>query len=119
MNDRDYRTVLRMVARCEKIDAILERFERSYELFGTEVSFQDSCCMNLIQIGELVGRLSDELKERRSEVPWVKIRAARNLFAHDYDSVDAESVWETVTRDVPALRGVLLEILAEKDLNAG
>ena len=80
MNDRDYRTVLRMVARCEKIDAILERFERSYELFGTEVSFQDSCCMNLIQIGELVGRLSDELKERRSEIPWLKF-ARRETFS--------------------------------------
>ena len=43
----------------------------------------------------------------------------RNVYAHDYGNVKIEYVWNTVTRDVPALRGVLLEILAENELDAG
>ena len=114
MNDRDYRTVVKMVERCEKIAAILEKFECDFDAFLTDVAFQDACCMNVIQLGELVGRLSDELKARRSDVPWAAIRGLRNLFAHDYEAANEQMVWQTVTRDVPALRGVLLEILAEK-----
>ncbi len=114
MNDKDYRAVLKMVERCEKIDAILEKFERNFDVFLTDVAFQDACCMNVIQIGELVGRLSDELKARREDVPWTAIRGLRNLFAHDYESANERIVWNTITQDVPALRRVLLEIAAEK-----
>ena len=114
MNDKDYRTVVKMVERCEKIDAILEKFKRDFDAFLTDVAFQDACCMNVIQIGELVGRLSDELKDSYSSVPWAQIRAMRNFFAHDYGSAEPEFVWETLRQDVPALRRVLLEIIAEK-----
>ena len=114
MNDADERIVLKTVARCERIDAILEEYGRDFDAFLTDVAFQDASCMNIIRIGELVGRFSDELKARRPAAPWAQIRAASDYLTRDYDAVEPKIVWETVRRDVPALRGVLLEILVEK-----
>ncbi|MBR4833709.1 MAG: DUF86 domain-containing protein [Thermoguttaceae bacterium] len=54
------------------------------------------------------------MKDSYSSVPWAQIRAMRNFFAHDYGSAEPEFVWETLRQDVPALRRVLLEVIAEK-----
>jgi len=51
--------------------------------------------------------------------PWAQIRAASDYLTRDYDAAEPELIWETLRQDVPALRGVLLEILAENELDAG
>jgi uncharacterized protein with HEPN domain len=57
-----------------------------------------------MQIGELSTRLSDEFKdETSSQIQWGPIKSMRNMFAHDYASMDKETVWETSKRDIPAL----------------
>ena len=119
-NDKERRIIEKMVARCERIEAILKEYGRDFNGFLTDVAFQDACCMNVIRIGELVGRLSAEPKARRSLLgPWAQIRAASDYLTRDYDAVEPKIVWKTLRRDVPALRGVLLQILAEKELNTG
>ncbi|MBQ6829024.1 MAG: DUF86 domain-containing protein [Thermoguttaceae bacterium] len=118
-NDKERRIIEKMVARCERIEAILEEYGRDFDAFLTDVAFQDACCMNVIRIGDLVGRLSDELKVRRPSAPWAQIRATSDYLTRDYDAAEPELIWKTLRQDVPALRGVLLEILAENELNAG
>jgi len=34
-------------------------------------------------------------------VPWSQIAGMRNRLAHEYDAIDMESVWLTVTVDLP------------------
>ena len=114
MNDRDYRTVVKMVEYCDDVASFLNEFSDNFEAYCADVRTRYACDMCVIQIGELVGRLSDELKDSYSSVPWAQIRAMRNFFAHDYGSAEPEFVWETLRQDVPALRRVLLEVIAEK-----
>lgn len=60
--------------------------------------------MNLLQIGELAGRLSDDYVQRtKAQMDWRAIKNMRNMFAHDYGSMDIERIWETVTEDIPVL----------------
>jgi uncharacterized protein with HEPN domain len=35
----------------------------------------------------------------------------RHILVHEYFGVDSAIVWETITRDLPALRGELEELL--------
>ena len=83
---------------------------RAYDVYRDRISFQYSCNMCIIQIGELVGRLSDEFMEEHKDIPWHAIKSMRNLHAHDYEKVDLEIVWDTLTRDIPELRDNLLSI---------
>ena len=80
------------------------RFDKDFELYKKDISFQYSCNMCIIQIGELANRLSDEIKEANKDIPWRAIRGMRNLHAHDYENVDLEIVWNTLVEDIPLLR---------------
>jgi uncharacterized protein with HEPN domain len=60
--------------------------------------------MSIMQIGEISSGLSEEFKEQtRSQVPWGLVKSMRNMFAHDYASMDKATVWETATEDIPTL----------------
>ena len=72
--------------------------------YQKEISFQYACNMCIIQIGELVSRLSEETMEKNRKIPWRAIKAMRNLHAHDYENVDLEIVWNTLTEDIPVLK---------------
>ena len=47
-------------------------------------------------ICEAVSRLPDDVTKMAPDVPWAKIRAMRNLIAHDYAGIDTSIVWKTV-----------------------
>lgn len=44
--------------------------------------------MCILQIGELVGKLSDEFKAENNAMPWREIKAMRNIAAHNYGEID-------------------------------
>ena len=67
--------------------------------------------MCIIQIGELVSRLPDAFVEAHTHIPWRAIKGMRNLHAHDYDSVNLEIVWQTLTVEIPALKAQLENLL--------
>ena len=62
-------------------------------------------------ISEASRHLPDDLRARHPDVPWRAIRDAGNVYRHGYLSVSLEVVWETVTRDLPPLRDLMLNEL--------
>ena len=104
MKSEDRSILERIVKYCNDIKALLAEYENDFELYKNKISFQYSCNMCIIQIGELVGRLSDEFIGKHNEVPWYAIKAMRNLHAHDYERVDLEIVWNTLTEEIPDLK---------------
>ena len=89
---------------CQRIDDNLKRFDSSYSIFEKDTLFQDACCLCVIQIGELAGELSEDAKRLNPAVPWRVIKDTRNFYVHAYGAVDLSSVWETLIRDIPALK---------------
>ena len=60
--------------------------------------------MCILQIGELVDKLTDEFKAENDAMPWRDIKAMRNIAAHNYGEIDIEMHWETICGDVPELK---------------
>lgn len=58
-------------------------------------------------IGEAVKRLSDEFKDANPEVPWQDIAGFRDVLIHEYATVNAATVWDTLSQDIPKLKQVL------------
>jgi uncharacterized protein with HEPN domain len=64
-------------------------------------------------IGEAANRLPPEVTSLAPDVPWRKIRAMRNLIAHDYAGIDAEIVWKTVQEWLPELKAAVTSLLTQ------
>lgn len=86
--NRDDEILRKMIKYCEDVNDIMERFQSDFVKYRTDITFQYSCNMCIIQIGELVNRLSEDTIVKNSNIPWHAIRGMRNLHAHDYENVD-------------------------------
>lgn len=67
--------------------------------------------MCVVQIGELVALLSDDVKAQNRAIPWRIIKDTRNFYVHAYGSIDIPSVWNTLIHDIPALQTACRRIL--------
>lgn len=71
---------------------------------------QSAVIRQLEIIGEAVKRLSQELTQAETAVPWRSIAGARDRLIHGYFSVDLDAVWTMVAQDLPTLRAQVQRI---------
>lgn len=102
----------KIVLYCQRIADNLARNHNDFSLFERDHMFQDACCMCVVQIGELAGQLSDELRAKHPAIPWRVIKDTRNFYVHAYGSIDVPSVWATLQTDIPALQTACGQILS-------
>ena len=65
-------------------------------------------------IGEAANRLPDDLRQRYPQVPWVDMIALRNRVVHVYFGLDWNVLWTAAVDDVPVLRQVVTDMLANE-----
>ena len=75
--------------------------------------------MCVAQIGELSGLLSDEFRKAHQELPWRVIKDTRNLYIHNYGSVNMEYVWNTCNEDVLDVMSACTMFLQEENDESG
>ena len=102
--DRDIRILRHIVDYCNQIEQTMARFGNSEEIFAADPIFRNATALCILQIGELVGNLSDNFRAEHTSIPWRQIKAMRNIVAHKYGTVDAEITWEIITTDIPVLK---------------
>jgi uncharacterized protein with HEPN domain len=59
---------------------------------------------HLQKISEAAIRLSDQADILCPGIPWRNIRGIGNFLRHEYDRVDLDTVWHTVTNYLPSLK---------------
>lgn len=109
MDDKEI--IRNIINYCQSIKNILDEFDYDYDVFVSNEIFQLSTSMCIVQIGEYVTRLSDDFKQEHSEIPWRTIKGMRNVATHQYDRIDFEIMWNTLTESVPELEEKLMLII--------
>ena len=104
MKHRDKIILEKIIDYCNKIDKTLIRFDCSIQKFAEDDVFYSASCMYVLQIGELVGKLSDECKAEYNAMPWQSIKDMRNIVAHAYGELELETTWNTLNESVPELK---------------
>jgi uncharacterized protein with HEPN domain len=84
-----------------------------YEQFVGNKEKISACSFAICQISELAQRIGDEDKKRFASIPWVAMRAMRNRIVHNYDNINKEILWDTITKDLPNLEQELRKILKD------
>ena len=70
--------------------------------------------MRLVEIvGEAANRVSLTTQQRHPEIPWPLIIGMRNRIVHEYDNVNLNVLWDTITNELPPLISQLEAILGE------
>jgi len=89
---------------CNEINNTIERFGNNYEIFSKDSVYQNAVALCVLQIGELTTHFTEEFKNTYNEIPWNQIKALRNVVAHNYGKIDKETLWETISNDIPKLQ---------------
>ena len=74
---------------------------------------KDACLTRIVVLGEYSARISDELKNKFSDIEWQLMKATRNYFVHVYRGIDWCRVWETLQSDIPGLKIKIEKIINE------
>ena len=62
-------------------------------------------------IGEAASKVSVETRSQNTSIPWQDISGMRNRLIHAYFDVDLDTVWSTVSKDLPVLKADLEKVL--------
>lgn len=102
-----------ILAKILKYIAEIKMFIKGYshEEFKNDRKTINACVFNLSQIGELAGKVSEELQNKYQDIEWRGIKALRNRIVHDYDGVNLNMVWDLLTTELNDLEQQLLKII--------
>jgi uncharacterized protein with HEPN domain len=101
--------LLDMLIAARKIQRFTDDFDKS-AFKGSEL-VQSAVMREFQVIGEVARMLTDETKNKHSQLPWRAIIGMRNRMIHEYFNVDLDVVWETIDHDLPSLVTLLEAIV--------
>ena len=108
---RDRQILEHIVDYCEQILSTIHRFGDQYDIYASDFIYRNATALCILQIGELVGNLTDSFKTTHTEIPWRQIKAVRNIIAQ----IDAEVTWEIITTDIPKLNAYCQQLLGDSN----
>ena len=103
-----------------RLDDILRAVERirsytvdaTFEQFAADTLLFDAVAMNVLVIGESIGRLPDRLKQQLTGLPWKSMVAVRNLVAHGYPEMDERILWDIASTKLDEIEAVIAPMFA-------
>ena len=64
-------------------------------------------------IGEASNRLSEQLLQNNTDIPWARIIGLRNLVVHEYFGIDDITIWNVIKINLPNLKEKISRIVSE------
>lgn len=110
MDTRAAKELLHIEAWLARVDEIVARGRHAYLDDGLLQEAGDSLMMKL---GEAAGRLSRLGVLAPDGVEWALAVANRNFIIHQYDEINRETTWLTLSRDLPEWRDSLQSLFDE------
>ncbi len=110
MLNKDYYILLSMLETISKIEKYTLGYNSAEELYENDRDF-DAAMMNFIVLGETTGKLSDEFRQKNSQVNWNKIYGLRNIIAHHYFGINVDIIWQILKTDLPVFKNQIQNLI--------
>lgn len=85
-------------------DVDLDHFVKNSMMFNASLR-------QLEIIGEASNRLSENILNQNTDIPWARIIGLRNLVIHEYFGIDDLTIWNVIKIDLPDLKVKILVLL--------
>lgn len=79
--------------------------------FTKDHLLSDAVEKNLLVIGEAATKISTDFKKENPQIDWKSIVGIRNKIIHEYFDINIDTIWLTVTEDIPVLKKQVTKIL--------
>lgn len=86
----------------------------SFEDFNENQLVIDAVVRNLEVIGEASKFVSEDIKQRYSDVPWKSMIGLRNILIHEYFGIDEQIIWQIITSDFRKNKPIIEQIIKEQ-----
>ena len=113
MKNSDLTILRKIIQYCTEIELTLDRFNPTRDEFVSDFVIKNAVAMCILQIGELVSKLTDEFKAKHTTMPWREIKGMRNIAAHNYGQIDPDILWETANDDISILKEFCIKVIQE------
>ena len=74
------------------------------EKFLNDFLVRTAVCSCVVWIGEASTHLTDEIKNSKPDIEWIKIKGMRNLITHEYFGIDYKTLFKAVADNIPPLK---------------
>jgi len=81
--------------------------------FNSDRKTIDAVVRNLEIIGEASKYIPEDVKYKFSDVDWKGVLGLRNRIAHEYFGISASIIWDIITKELPALKEQMDEVLKD------
>ena len=112
MKNKDRLILYKILIYINEIQEFIKGY--SQEEFNKDRKTINACVFNLSQIGELVGKISEEITKEYDNIEWRGLRGLRNRIVHDYEGVNLDMVWGFLETELEQLKKQIKSI-NEKD----
>ncbi len=94
------------------------------ELYTSQANFNSflensmmrfACIKQIEIIGEAANLISQETRNKFSEIQWRQIIGLRHILVHEYFGIDNNLIWQIIANDIPNLKIGIQEILSSID----
>ena len=110
MYKKDIGFIFAILKMCDDIEVYKSEYKNVKDILNTRIGL-NACLMNIYQIGEFAGKLSDEFKKQFDNIEWKEIKDLRNVIIHDYLGVDLEKIENILEKEMPILIDNILGII--------
>jgi uncharacterized protein with HEPN domain len=105
ISNEDHQIILAILNYIDGINKTHILFTNDRDIFLSNVDYQYSVAFAMLQIGELVGKLDVDIKDK------IKIKSLRNRIIHGYGSIDKDLLWQISHSNIKSIREELEKII--------
>ena len=114
--NKDIEILNLIIKYANEVEEVIKNYNLDYDKFISNYVMKNTISMSILQIEENTKKLSKELRKKYNKIPWILIGDMRNRFAHGYDTMNLETIWEVASEDVSSLKLYCIDILREEKI---
>lgn len=95
------------------IEERVSEYAITHEAYVRSTLFQDMLTMPMMRICEIVKLYRLDLEKLYPDYDWKSVGAMRDKMAHPYGGFDYEFVWDAAQIDLPALKSICEQLVAQ------
>ena len=112
MKDKDRIILIKIINYIKELKDFVNGYNQ--EEFNKDRKTINACVFDLSQIGELAGKISEELSSKYPNVEWQGLKSLRNRIVHDYEGINLTMIWGFLSEEIDELMEQLSMILKDE-----